>query len=520
MADIDLNLILKLKDNASDEFKKINKEAIESVSQLKRANVQGNTESQKSVDKLSQSTAFYKLQAEKLGNSIGLVKAELAIFNKAIAEGVQLTEEQKTRYSALEGSLQSLNKENEKSSNIFKTISKTLRQFRSQMLVVGLTLGLLGAASAEYAKRNTDIKRSLDEIGLSFRNALSIIGKFISPITKGLGGLAESFNKTFGDKSNNDLERAKNLITEHSQAIENLSTRFQTGKITASEYYLSMLEGQNSVIEKNRQIQQSFNELATLTSQVNNRGLLEFQTRMDEQTSLLNYYKENYKMAHAGMTAFTLNLAQSIQTNLSAAITNIVTGISTAKEAFTALGQAMIQAIVQFMAQKLVAFALEKTLLAGSVASSVAAGAIIAAAYAPAALFANIATFGAAGAAAAASFTAAAASAAASGLLLGNAVNVGLQAGGGGFAEGSPRVPKDMITQVHKNEIIVPETFADSIRKGDLSLSGNNASGNKGNTSIDITINYPRMSSRDEAESLAGVLGNELQRQLRYARGI
>jgi hypothetical protein len=40
------------------------------------------------------------------------------------------------------------------------------------------------------------------------------------------------------------------------------------------------------------------------------------------------------------------------------------------------------------------------------------------------------------------------------------------------FAVGSPEIPKDMMAQVHKGETIIPETFADSIRKGDLTLSG------------------------------------------------
>jgi hypothetical protein len=45
------------------------------------------------------------------------------------------------------------------------------------------------------------------------------------------------------------------------------------------------------------------------------------------------------------------------------------------------------------------------------------------------------------------------------------------------FAVGSPKIPKDMTAQVLKGETIIPETFADSIRKGDLTLSGNGAGG-------------------------------------------
>lgn len=39
------------------------------------------------------------------------------------------------------------------------------------------------------------------------------------------------------------------------------------------------------------------------------------------------------------------------------------------------------------------------------------------------------------------------------------------------FAEGTPNIPTDMIAQVHEGEMIIPSTFAESLRKGDLSLS-------------------------------------------------
>lgn len=41
-----------------------------------------------------------------------------------------------------------------------------------------------------------------------------------------------------------------------------------------------------------------------------------------------------------------------------------------------------------------------------------------------------------------------------------------------GFAVGTPKIPRDMIANVHKDEMIVPETFSDAIRSGDLTLSG------------------------------------------------
>jgi len=45
------------------------------------------------------------------------------------------------------------------------------------------------------------------------------------------------------------------------------------------------------------------------------------------------------------------------------------------------------------------------------------------------------------------------------------------------FASGSADIPRDMVANVHKREIIIPATFADAIRSGDLSLSGSSRPG-------------------------------------------
>lgn len=45
------------------------------------------------------------------------------------------------------------------------------------------------------------------------------------------------------------------------------------------------------------------------------------------------------------------------------------------------------------------------------------------------------------------------------------------------FAVGTPEIPRDMTATVHRKEMIVPATFAEGIRSGDLSLSGGGSSG-------------------------------------------
>lgn len=65
-------------------------------------------------------------------------------------------------------------------------------------------------------------------------------------------------------------------------------------------------------------------------------------------------------------------------------------------------------------------------------------------------------------------------------------------AGWFGFDVGTPFVPQDMPAMVHKGETIVPRTFADGIRSGELALVGRNGPGGgaaSGGSPIYVTVN-------------------------------
>lgn len=55
------------------------------------------------------------------------------------------------------------------------------------------------------------------------------------------------------------------------------------------------------------------------------------------------------------------------------------------------------------------------------------------------------------------------------------------------FAQGTPEIPQDQLANVHKGEMIIPQSFAESIRKGDLSLSGGTSSGGDSQIVFDFT---------------------------------
>jgi hypothetical protein len=71
------------------------------------------------------------------------------------------------------------------------------------------------------------------------------------------------------------------------------------------------------------------------------------------------------------------------------------------------------------------------------------------------------------------------------------------------FAAGTPYVPGDMSAYIHKGEIIVPKTFADGLRSGDLSLGS--TTNNNGGSDVYVTVNVEGsvQAENDLAESIA-----------------
>jgi hypothetical protein len=68
------------------------------------------------------------------------------------------------------------------------------------------------------------------------------------------------------------------------------------------------------------------------------------------------------------------------------------------------------------------------------------------------------------------------------------------------LAVGTPMVPNDMIAQIHKGEMIVPSNFAESLRNGDLALSG--GKGYNNSTPINIYVAGSVVTERDLVKSV------------------
>lgn len=88
-----------------------------------------------------------------------------------------------------------------------------------------------------------------------------------------------------------------------------------------------------------------------------------------------------------------------------------------------------------------------------------------------------------------------------------------------GFAQGAVNIPNDMLAQIHAGEMIIPASFAASIRRGDIALTGG---GNGGGSSVQplvVNLNFEPGSLIGTGDELVDLIHDGLVRKLQITGG-
>lgn len=282
------------------------------------------------------------------------------------------------------------------------------------------------------------------------------------------------------------------------------SRTFQTMKESASGFFNTVLQGNSSIAEDttrlNQEIMRQEEELRFIKQQVGDESFMRRTAQMQEEISLEKFKQQEMITALQGVAAFTLAIGQTIQTNLSGALTNMITGAKSAKEAFADLGRAMIQTIVSFMAQKVVAMVLSKTMLAGEVAASKAAGLAVAASWAKAAALVSLATLGSNAIPASAAIIGTTA-------LATTIAAIPMAEGGSGIVNG-PTL------------FLAGERGPERFNFEPISGGSRGNGGSMGNTQINIYLSGADLGSTDSRAEVAEDMGFKIEQALRTTRSI
>ncbi len=188
-------------------------------------------------------------------------------------------------------------------------------------------------------------------------------------------------------------------------------------------------------------------------------------------------------------------LTKSTEKAFESAISGMIQGTTTAKEAFAALGQKMIQILADFIAEQIVTFALSKAIAWIMTKFVTATATVIANAWAPAAALASLATLG--GNAAPAALAMGATVALSKGIAN---VNVG-------EASATPMATGGIVTR--PTNALIGEAGPEAV----IPL---NKSGMFGNISIEINVNEPQIRDAEDitllSESISGNISEEIER--------
>lgn len=180
--------------------------------------------------------------------------------------------------------------------------------------------------------------------------------------------------------------------------------------------------------------------------------------------------------ANQVMAKSLAGMMDGVTNSLASGITGVITRTKSLTAALKDVGREILQSVVggivkaglQWVEMEVMKATIGKAMMAASLAATVPMATAQAAIWSAPASLATIATFGGAAAAAPAAI--------AGSLAMTKAFSLP------SFDVGTPSVPRDMVAQIHQGEMIIPKTFAEGIRKGEVPLGG--ASGSNHSASL------------------------------------
>jgi len=273
---------------------------------------------------------------------------------------------------------------------IGKTIGNIAATFVSFWEMIGTGLGKTVALIEELLKGNFENAKMIAKEGVAatlgefevFKEGVENIGKEASDSwNKAMERMAAG--PTAPEFGEHQMPNGDILVNKEGEeeAITQLHQKYTTMRELIDEAYA---EGQIARLMALQQTEQA----------------MELQ-RLDERKQFLSAYMTFYQEAHRGAFSYIAQAGMAVYQGIGNAITSIIMGAQSAGEAFKALGKQMVAMVVNFIAQRAVAWALEKAFAAiglgimkAAVVANVGAASALAAAWAPAATAAAIATFG------------------------------------------------------------------------------------------------------------------------------
>ena len=372
------------------------------------------TAGQKNLIKQSErNLALSKLQGEARARLQAQYAAEDAGFAKDDPHAKKMEDDAAATYKNTEAQ-KTLKSEQKKGASQAETIAQKLANLKQQ--------SELAAGSTQELSREQAILTAQQSLGKgATEEQIKLAGEYkarawdaaaaAKGVTEALKAMPEQAeNKSYAESMQNlkaALTAGKIDLKEYNDSTEKLTQQHQINlaKIRAQQVVTPQQAAQGEVDPVQKLANQHAQELSliqqfeTQKGQITQRGLELMnaantqyeQARIAAQWELLSQQSLGYSMLTSAVDAFSGNASN--------ALTGLITGTMSAQDAMRSLGNTMlnsvVNALVQVGVEALKNFIIGQTLGAASTAASVGMATTTAAAWAPAAALASLASFGA-----------------------------------------------------------------------------------------------------------------------------
>lgn len=308
-------------------------------------------------------------------------------------------------------------------------------------------------------------------------------------------GMAQSlFKKLFGGDEQEQAEAVAAVQTTQ-QTVGAMQDQFLTERQTIQNTFKD-----SDLLDTVQKEQMKIDQMKAMWQAYQDEKQGQVLTQQQQEEEKYNFFLETKKKADQSYWVAAGKLRDTFSQGMSNMFQQMMDGNFKFGEAMKQLGIQMVKVLIDYMVQQAINAALSKALMAAHLAASAPIAAATAAAWFPAALFVSLATFGAnaAGAAAGIASTTATLAASAAAMAIPGLASGGTVIGGGAtlVGENGPE-----ILDLPRGASVIP-------------LGAGLGSGGKGDTYIDIQINYPVMTSKEVAEDFASMIGQKVSEMI------
>ena len=325
-----------------------------------------------------------------VGGATGILTKSIDLSNEAWQKNLALNEEAAKRFDTTASRIQ-LMKNNinllqiEIGTKLLPVFEKLLELTKQYVdFATGEDLKLNKMQILEKSLKEIDERiRSMRAAAMEFGNATDILLKIndlerhrsvlVGFIHQEKQRLAET-EAQMSDATLQKIEEEKQMRQElHDANVQMINDEFQ-----------QMIDKETQKIESLRSMWQAWQDEKTAGQLV----------ALQQEEEKLNFFIDVQKRAHESLWAVAGKARDTFSTGVSNMLGQMLKGTLDAKKAFIDLGLQMVQILIDFAVQKLVNSALSLKIMVTEVAAQVAAGAAVAAAWAPAAANVSLASFG------------------------------------------------------------------------------------------------------------------------------